>query len=157
MVVSMTREFMIHGAIHWGNNRSDDMTLWTFTLDFEAWLYIMVYNLVSQENSMLTYLEKVSCCKSDHKDLICTHAWNFSCYVLNYELQNKNFSQLKPDTLDWGNLRGSWDRNLPLWHWCRFIWRAQFPILTWKPLVNTSQNNVSFLIGSNQLCLRDPW
>ena len=68
-VVSMARDFMIHAAINWGEDGSDDLSLWPFALDHAAWLY----NRVPQQNSGLTPLEMVSGCKSDHKDLMRTH------------------------------------------------------------------------------------
>lgn len=33
-------------------------------------------------DSELTPLKTVSGCKSDHKDLMHTHVWDYSCYVL---------------------------------------------------------------------------
>ena len=83
-VVSMAREFMIHAAISWGEDGSDDLSLWPFALDHAAWLY----NRVPQQNSGLTPLEMVSGCKSDHKDLMRTHVWGCPCYVLDPKLQN---------------------------------------------------------------------
>ena len=83
-VVSMARDFMIHAAINWGEDGSDDLSLWPFALDHAAWLY----NGVPQQNSGLTPLEMVSGCKSDHKDLMRTHVWGCPCYVLDPKLQN---------------------------------------------------------------------
>ena len=51
-VVSMARDFMIHAAINWGEDGSDDLSLWPFALDHAAW----PYTRVPQQNSGLTPL-----------------------------------------------------------------------------------------------------
>ena len=83
-VVSMSQEFMIHAAINWGEDGSDELSLWPFALDHAAWLY----NRIPQQNSGLTPLEMATSNKSDHKDLLRTHVWGCPCYVLDPKLQN---------------------------------------------------------------------
>ncbi len=38
-VMYITRPFMIHTALHWGEDESDDISLWLFPVDHAAWLY----------------------------------------------------------------------------------------------------------------------
>ena len=59
----MAREFMIHAAISWGEDGSDDLSLWPFALDHADWLR----NRIPQQNSGLTPLEMATSNKSDHK------------------------------------------------------------------------------------------
>ena len=41
-VVSMMRGFLIHAAINWGKDGSDDLSLWPFTLNHAAWMHNQV-------------------------------------------------------------------------------------------------------------------
>lgn len=38
-VMYMARSFLIHAALHWGSDGSDDVSLWSFAVDHAAWLY----------------------------------------------------------------------------------------------------------------------
>ena len=83
-VVYMAREFMIHAALNWGEDGSDDLALWSFALDHAAYLY----NHIPQRNSGITPLEMVTSIMSDHADLARAHVWDCPCYVLEAKLQN---------------------------------------------------------------------
>ena len=43
-IMYMARLFMVHSALNWGEDGSDDITLWLFAVDHIAWLY----NCISQ-------------------------------------------------------------------------------------------------------------
>ena len=75
---------MIHAALHWSEDGSDDITLWSFAVDHAAWLY----NRIPQRTSGITPLEMVSQCKTDHRDLMRTHVWGCPVYVLEATLQD---------------------------------------------------------------------
>jgi hypothetical protein len=83
-IVYMARSFMIHAALHWSEDGSDDITLWSFAVDHAAWLY----NRIPQRTSGITPLEMVSQCKTDHRDLMRTHVWGCPVYVLEATLQD---------------------------------------------------------------------
>ena len=38
-IMYMAREFMIHTALNWGDDGSDNLSLWSFAVDHAAWLY----------------------------------------------------------------------------------------------------------------------
>jgi hypothetical protein len=63
---------MIHAALNWGGDGSDDITLWSFVVDHAAWLY----NRIPQWFSSITPLEMVTQCKSDHWQLMTMHSKN---------------------------------------------------------------------------------
>ena len=75
---------MIHAALHWGSDGSDDLSLWSFAVDHAAWLY----NRIPQQKSGITPLELVTNIKSDHRDLMRTHVWGCPVYVLDPKLQD---------------------------------------------------------------------
>ena len=83
-VVYMARSFMIHAALNWGEDGSDDVSLWSFALDHASWLY----NRVPQRRSGITPMEMTTSVMSDHRDLARTHVWGCPCYVLEPKLQN---------------------------------------------------------------------
>jgi hypothetical protein len=83
-VMYMARSFMIHAALHWGEDGSDDLSLWSFAVDHSAWLY----NRIPQRHSGITPLEMITRCKSDHRDLMRTHVWGCPVYVLEAKLQD---------------------------------------------------------------------
>jgi len=83
-VMYMARSFMIHAALHWGEDGSDNISLWSFAVDHAAWLY----NRIPQRLSGITPLELMSHTKSDHKDLMRTHVWGCPVYVLEAKLQD---------------------------------------------------------------------
>jgi hypothetical protein len=83
-VMYMARSFMIHAALNWGEDGSDDITLWSFAVDHAAWLY----NRIPQRFSGITPLEMVTQCKSDHRELMRAHVWGCPVYVLEASLQD---------------------------------------------------------------------
>ena len=83
-VMYMARSFMIHVALHWGEDQSDDLSLWSFAVDYAAWLY----NLIPQRRSGITPIEFASKTKSNHLDLNRAHVWGCPCYVLEAKLQD---------------------------------------------------------------------
>eukprot|EP00956_Cyclotella_meneghiniana_P015029 scaffold22790_cov42-Cyclotella_meneghiniana.AAC.1 len=83
-IMYMARTFMIHAALHWGSDGSDDLSLWSFAVDHAAWLY----NRIPQQKSGITPLELVTNIKSDHRDLMRTHVWGCPVYVLDPKLQD---------------------------------------------------------------------
>jgi hypothetical protein len=83
-VMYMARSFMIHAALHWSEDGSDEISLWPFAVDHAAWLY----NRIPQRTSGITPLEMVTKCKSDHRDLMRTHVWGCPVYVLEATLQD---------------------------------------------------------------------
>ncbi|KAL7474841.1 hypothetical protein ACHAW6_000793 [Cyclotella cf. meneghiniana] len=80
----MARSFMIHATLNWGEDGSDDISLWSFTVDYAVWLY----NHIPQSSSGITPLEMVTQTKSDHRDLMKVHVWGFPVYVLEASLQD---------------------------------------------------------------------
>ena len=83
-VMYMARSFMIHAALHWGSDGSDDLSLWSFAVDYAAWLY----NRIPQRLSGITPLEMITSTKSDHRDLLRSHVWGCPVYVLEPTLQD---------------------------------------------------------------------
>ena len=61
----MARHCMIHAALNWGEDSSDNMTLWSFALDYAAYLY----NRIPQIKSGITPQEMTTSYKTDHKEL----------------------------------------------------------------------------------------
>jgi transposase InsO family protein len=49
-VMYMARSFMIHAALHWSEDGSDDISLWPFAVDHATWLY----NRIPQRTSGIT-------------------------------------------------------------------------------------------------------
>ena len=47
IVMYMARSFMIHTALHWGEDGSDDISLWSFAVNHATWLY----NCIPQRGS----------------------------------------------------------------------------------------------------------
>jgi hypothetical protein len=39
-VTYMARSFMVHTALHWADDGAADLNLWSFAIDYAAWLYI---------------------------------------------------------------------------------------------------------------------
>jgi hypothetical protein len=75
---------MIHAALNWGEDGSDDLKLWSFAVNHAAWLY----NRIPQPFSGITLLEMVTNIKSDHRDLMQVHVWGCPVYVLEAKLQD---------------------------------------------------------------------
>ena len=82
-VVHMARSFMIHAALNWEMNGSNDLKLWSLALDHTGWLY----NRIPQRRSGITPLEFVTKYKANHVDLARTHVWGCPCYVLEAKLK----------------------------------------------------------------------
>ena len=85
-VMYMARSFMIHVALHWGEDQSDDLTLWSFVVDYAAWLY----NRIPQRRSRITPIKFASKTKSNHLDLNHAHVWGCPCFVLEAKLQDNH-------------------------------------------------------------------
>ena len=83
-IMYMARSFMIHAAMHWGEDDSGDISLWPFAVDHAAWLY----NRLPQRRSGITPIEFATRCKTDHKDLLRTHVWGCPVFVLDPKLQD---------------------------------------------------------------------
>jgi hypothetical protein len=83
-VMYMARSFMIHAALNWGKDGSDDLSLWTFAVNHAAWLY----NRIPQRFSGITPMEMVTNVKSDHRELMRAHVWGCPAYVLEAKLQD---------------------------------------------------------------------
>jgi len=83
-VMYMARLFMLHGALNWGEDGSDNISLWSFAVDYAAWLY----NHIPQRGSGITPLEMVTQSKSDHRELMRAHVWGCPVYVLEASLQD---------------------------------------------------------------------
>ena len=81
-IIYMARYYMIHAAVNWGCDGTDDMELWPFAVDHAAY----VYNLLPQRSSGLTPLEFLSSIRSDHSDLRRLHVWGCPVYVLDPKL-----------------------------------------------------------------------
>jgi hypothetical protein len=80
--VYMARSFVIHAALTWDEDDSDNMTFWRLTLDHAAWLYTRVL----QRFCGLTFVERSTSNKADHRDLSRTHMWGFPYHVLDVKL-----------------------------------------------------------------------
>lgn len=83
MVMYMAQSFMIHAALNWGKDKSDDITLWSFAVDNAVWLY----NRIPQRFSGIIPLKVVMRCKLDHQDLVNIHVWGCPVFVLEAFLQ----------------------------------------------------------------------
>jgi hypothetical protein len=84
----MARSFMIHAALHWGDNGLGDIELWSFAVDHAAWLYNQIPQMVSQ-------------CKSDHCDLIRTDIGVVWCMFLSLHCRMERSSLRGIDVLEW--------------------------------------------------------
>ena len=60
---------MVHAAVHWPSNGSDNIRLWPFAVQHAVWLFNRVPNRVTG----LTPLEVFTKTKSDHRDLQRAH------------------------------------------------------------------------------------
>ena len=83
-IMYMAWTFMIHGAMNWGEDGSDDLSLWPFTANHAIWLF----NWLPQWYSGITPLKMVTQSKMDHHDLMWTHAWGCPVYMLEALLQD---------------------------------------------------------------------
>ena len=83
-IMGMARTFMIHVALHWSDNRVDDVALWPFAVKHAAWLYNRLPNHITG----LTPLEFLTSEKTEHKDLLRSHVWGCPTFVLDPKLQD---------------------------------------------------------------------
>jgi hypothetical protein len=60
---------MVHAAVHWPSNGSDNISLWPFAVQHAIWLFNRIPNRVTG----LTPLEVFTKTKSDHHDLQRAH------------------------------------------------------------------------------------
>ncbi|KAL7484431.1 hypothetical protein ACHAW6_010069 [Cyclotella cf. meneghiniana] len=86
----MAQSFMIHTVLHWGEDGSDDISMWPFAMDHAACLY----NHILQRMSGITPIKMTTCTKPDHDDLMQAHVWGCPVYVLESKLQD-NWKQPK--------------------------------------------------------------
>jgi hypothetical protein len=83
--MSMAHTFMIHVSLHWDEQGSDAVALWPFAVRHaDLWLYNHLPNGVTG----LSPMEILTGTRSDHQDLLCTHVWGCSVYVLDPKLQD---------------------------------------------------------------------
>ncbi|KAL7486416.1 hypothetical protein ACHAW6_012024 [Cyclotella cf. meneghiniana] len=134
----MARSFMIHAALNWGEDGSDNISLWLFAVDYA----VSLYNHIPQSGSGIMPLEMVPQNKSDHRDLMRAHAWGCPVYVLEASLQD--------------------EKKLPKWN--RRAWMGQFlcfsqehsSTVAWSGTFTRDmsvRNIILFLMISSKLCL----
>ena len=75
---------MVHSALHWADDGAANLDLWSFAIDYAAWLY----NRIPQRVSGITPIELLTQNKSDHRDLMRAHVWGCPVYVLEPKLQS---------------------------------------------------------------------
>ncbi len=97
----MARCFMVHSSLHWTDQGSDDISLWSFAVKHAVWLY----NRVPNHLSGLTPLELLTKSKEDHQDLLRSYVWGCLAIVLDPKLQN--------------------NQKLPKWNRCAFVGQFQ--------------------------------
>jgi hypothetical protein len=78
------RHMMVHAAVHWPSNGSDNIRLWPFAVQHAVWLFNRIPNRVTG----LTPLEVFTKTKSDHRDLQRAHVWGCPVFVLDPRLQD---------------------------------------------------------------------
>ena len=78
------RHMMVHAAVHWPSNGSDNIRLWPFAVQHAVWLFNRIPNRVTG----LTPLEVFTKTKSDHRDLQHAHVWGCPNFVLDSRLQD---------------------------------------------------------------------
>ena len=85
----MARTFMLHVLLHRSECVVDDLALWPFAVEHANWLYKRMLSKVTE----ITMLKCLTMICSDHWNLLRTHIWECSAFMLNTKLQN---SQLIP-------------------------------------------------------------
>ena len=75
---------MVHTALHWAEDGAAELNLWSFAIDYAAWLY----NRIPQRLSGITPIEMITQNKSDHRDLMRAHVWGCPVFVLEPKLQS---------------------------------------------------------------------
>ena len=83
-IMYMARTFMLHVALHWNENGTDNLALWPFAVKHAVWLYNRVPNRITG----LTPLELLTRSKADHRDLLRSHVWGCPTFVLDARLQD---------------------------------------------------------------------
>jgi hypothetical protein len=78
------RHMMVHAAVHWPSNGSDNIRLWPFAVQHAVWLFNRIPNRITG----LTPLEVFTKTKSDHRDLQRAHVWGCPVFVLDPCLQD---------------------------------------------------------------------
>jgi hypothetical protein len=78
------RHMMVHAAVHWPSNGSDNIRLWPFAVQHAVWLFNRIPNRVTG----LTPLEVFTKTKSDHRDLQRAHVWGCPVFVLDPRLHD---------------------------------------------------------------------
>ena len=68
-IMYMARTFMVHASLHWTDQGSDDISLWSFAVKHSEW----IYNRVPNVQSGLTPLELITRKRSDYKDILRCH------------------------------------------------------------------------------------
>jgi len=91
-IVYMARYYMVHAALHWGVDGSDDLNLWPFAIDHAC----TVYNLLPHRSTGLTPMEFLTTVRSDHKDIRRLHVWGCPTFVLDAKLaEDKKIPKFK--------------------------------------------------------------
>jgi hypothetical protein len=75
---------MVHAAVHWPSNGSDNIRLWPIAVQHALWLFNWIPNRVNG----LTPLEVFTKTKSDHHNLQHAHVWGCPVFVLDPHLQD---------------------------------------------------------------------
>ncbi|KAL7464995.1 hypothetical protein ACHAXS_005324 [Conticribra weissflogii] len=79
-----TYTFLIHVSLQWTKNGVDNHALWSFAVKHTGWLYNCLPNRVSG----LTPIELATKTKTDHCNLLRSHVWGCSVFVLEPRLQD---------------------------------------------------------------------
>ena len=66
------RKMMVHASIHWPDDNTDSVRLWTFAITHAAWLY---NRLPNKNLGWMSPLEIFTATKSDHQDLLRAKVW----------------------------------------------------------------------------------
>ncbi len=75
---------MVHAAVHWPSNGSDNISLWPLATQHAVWLFNCIPNRVTG----LTPLEVFTKTKSDHHDIQRAHVWGCPVFILDPHLQD---------------------------------------------------------------------
>ena len=75
---------MVHAAMYWPSNSSDNTHVWPFDIQYAVWLF----NHIPNQDTGLTPLEFFTKTKSDHHELQRAHVWGCLVFVLDPRLQD---------------------------------------------------------------------
>jgi hypothetical protein len=78
------RHMMVHAAVHWPSNGSDNIRLWPFAVQHVFWLFNQFPNRVTGLNPLEVFTKT----KSDHPDLQRAHVWGCLVFDLDPCLQD---------------------------------------------------------------------